>query len=831
MAARQFIGFKGQTLHSWSGIKTGNRSNMDMLETVINSQAAQNIRNADVLIIDEISMLSRHIFDQLEYIVKNVRNSDSLFGGLQVIASGCFKQLAPVPDERKGDIGEFCFISENFKKIFRHHINLTDVQRQKEPDLIKAVQELCDGNPSESTKSLISSLQRPIDSTGHPIHLVGTNLSASILNASMLEAEGDTDITEYRSVDEGPASKLGKCSAVKVLRLKVGAPVILIQTISETLVNGSRGTVYKVDNEAPTVEFSGNLIKLQRCKFLENNSTRFQFPIKLGYALTVHRAQGQTLDTVIVHCKDFFAPGHVGVALGRARSKSGLQVLDFSDACGSIPHPQSVYDFYAKASKPTDHPVSTKECCTMSKCKSLGTMEPLQPVPSTSIFHPCVIQSNDDEINEIRNVISIKKPFNDIQFKFNNTLAQLSDSNIRQFINKCQARFPPSAAKIPELNSKLQTDVYSNLHQLLISDEFESWSMAMFCTRELDATQRKISSKIVQTYHELTIQNFSKKKSESNKSNESNSNLPSTACASTNDVPMAVQSKIRYLGGACIAKLRYSYRNLLQNDLFSKKHTDIVQQHVHELQVKLCDQIISSEHDIHVTTEFPDTLCETDEKQNVRHGLTNISDSTYLFFTEIHKYLMTVDMDKLCGKDILPNLTSLLYTNANLLEAWLSLTENIETDESDWYVHVQLSVFDRVMNWFGKVWVKEFIIPKKGELVKKSGKGSTASQALRPYLKGASKKVGGQSEVPSKGKGSTSKRTQPKKTRAVRNKKGRQPVAVEFPCRICHSNCGVGSRAVGCDGCEQWLHYECLDIDSDDPDLDIDPWYCPECKN
>lgn len=204
MAAIQ-LGHSAVTVHSWSGIGRGQRSDVDVFESVKNQkpEAMDRIKKAEVLVIDEIGMLSKRVFDQLHYVVRMARNSKLVFGGLQLIAAGSFKQLPPVPDLWKGDDGTQCFISENFQPSFPHHIHLTQVQRQNETELMLAVDELCDGVTSTATDQLLASLSRPIEEpNASPVYLVGTNLSATMVNIGKLESNHG-NIVHYKAIETG----------------------------------------------------------------------------------------------------------------------------------------------------------------------------------------------------------------------------------------------------------------------------------------------------------------------------------------------------------------------------------------------------------------------------------------------------------------------------------------------------------------------------------------------------------------------------------------------------------------------------------------------------
>lgn len=106
----------------------------------------------DVLIIDEISMLSLKLFDTLEFVCRKLRNVNTYFGGIQVIVIGDFFQLPPVPDPLKGDNGDYCFRSEKFCTIFQHCIVLHDVKKQSEIYFVNCINEISRGTISKECR-------------------------------------------------------------------------------------------------------------------------------------------------------------------------------------------------------------------------------------------------------------------------------------------------------------------------------------------------------------------------------------------------------------------------------------------------------------------------------------------------------------------------------------------------------------------------------------------------------------------------------------------------------------------------------------------------------
>ncbi|VDI68615.1 Hypothetical predicted protein [Mytilus galloprovincialis] len=130
MASLQ-IGHGATTLHHWAGILDGRHTYEKLAELFDNddqfSNAKKRIEEADTLIIDEISMLSLKVFEMVEFVCRHVKKNTKIFGGIQVIGCGDFKQLPPVPNRRYDDHGAYCFESDKFNLSFPHHINLIEV--------------------------------------------------------------------------------------------------------------------------------------------------------------------------------------------------------------------------------------------------------------------------------------------------------------------------------------------------------------------------------------------------------------------------------------------------------------------------------------------------------------------------------------------------------------------------------------------------------------------------------------------------------------------------------------------------------------------------------
>ncbi|XP_053388253.1 uncharacterized protein LOC123543993 [Mercenaria mercenaria] len=356
------------TLHRWSGINDGRYSSSEIVNILLSNEGAlHRIRSTDVLIIDEVSMLSKKLFEQLVSIVTQLRDVSKFLGGLQLIVSGDFFQLSPVPNKMYNDNGEYCFFSPTFMKL--HKLTLVEVVRQTDSVIISAIQKVSvGGNIDKKTIDYIKSLERPLKNSQDSTKLYSTNDLVNSYNRSRIEQQSGT-LKEYLSVDTGESKYLHEMTAPKKLWLKENCPVVLIRNLSDKLFNGLQGYVTSFSAEGPQVYFptlksTSTIGKVTFSVFSPTQNRvlakREQVPLLLAYALTVHKAQGMTLDRVEVDCQQMFRPGQLGVAMGRVRSSDGLRVINFTPKV-CIPQPDEIKGYLTM---PYVEPADDFNCCT-----------------------------------------------------------------------------------------------------------------------------------------------------------------------------------------------------------------------------------------------------------------------------------------------------------------------------------------------------------------------------------------------------------------------------------------------------------------------------------
>jgi hypothetical protein len=314
-AAAILIG--GITLHRWAGIGLGTGSAEALAKEINRSRkktrALKNWRETRVLIVDEVSMLDAELFDKLEEIARLVRGRFRLdhqtlpFGGLQVVLCGDFAQLPPVKAK-----GGFCFQSGCWNRVInpRNQIELVEVIRQSEGPFRMALGEIRMGEVSKETQELLRSRVGAKVGTDliKPTILLSLRNVVKRKNEEELAKIEDT-MREFKAQDRiSPYPKGGESVARsmieranknlqprEVVRLKVGAQVMLIFNHSDTLVNGSRGVVIGYQQGWPVVQFINgeSIVALPHCWRVKVGDKTYmereQVPLILAWSVTIHK--------------------------------------------------------------------------------------------------------------------------------------------------------------------------------------------------------------------------------------------------------------------------------------------------------------------------------------------------------------------------------------------------------------------------------------------------------------------------------------------------------------------------------------------------------------
>ena len=344
----------GTTIHSWSGIGIKQKLHtydLDALEEKQNLYKRWN--ETQVLIIDEVSMLHASFVDMLDRVGKHLRRNEKPFGGIQVVFTGDFFQLPPVV--RGGNEYEstdvFAFMSKAWKEAKPVVCYLTEQFRQDDDKLSSILDAIRLGEVEEEHFELLQKASDPTlhvrsvgqgKNTDDYIKLYTHNENVDEINNKAFNAiKGE--VRSYTMITKGKANIIEglkkNCLAEENLRLKIGAKVICIKNAQDrSYVNGSMGIVSSFNNEgSPIIELiSGKKVTIiaDSWKIEEDGKVRAelqQLPLKLAWAITVHKSQGMTLDKAEIDLSRSFASGQGYVALSRLKTMNGLYLKGFNN--------------------------------------------------------------------------------------------------------------------------------------------------------------------------------------------------------------------------------------------------------------------------------------------------------------------------------------------------------------------------------------------------------------------------------------------------------------------------------------------------------------------
>ncbi len=330
----------GSTIHSWSaiGIKS-NLTDQDLSKIAFNINTRARIQVAKVLIIDEISMLHSYRLEMVNQVCKKIRQNTKPFGGLQIILCGDFFQLPPINEGGFPD-SSFAFKSGAWEELDLTVCYLDEQHRQLDEEFLKVLNEIRSREVSEYTfQKLSSRLNKNIQSKINPTRLYTHNIDVDAINNFELEKiDKPEHIYEMTSKGKKGLVEILKkgCLAPETLVIKEGAVVMFLKNNpAKGYVNGTLGKVigFDANHGYPIVEtYLGREIVASptNWQFEENYSILAeisQVPLKLAWAITVHKSQGMSLDAAEIDLSKSFAYGMGYVALSRVRSLDGIRLL------------------------------------------------------------------------------------------------------------------------------------------------------------------------------------------------------------------------------------------------------------------------------------------------------------------------------------------------------------------------------------------------------------------------------------------------------------------------------------------------------------------------
>lgn len=352
----------GLTVHSWSGIGIKRKLSEYELDAIAsNKKVYGRVRDTKVLIIDEVSMLAAHTLEMVDAVCREVRRDQRAFGGLQVVLVGDFFQLPPVNrrDEADEDAqlfeksaqAQFAFRSSAWKSLKPLVCYLSEQHRQEDAPFLDFLTALRKDEIEEEHYELLRTRYSKAAKPG-VTQLFSHNADVDRLNLTKLEElEGDAQIFHMSSF--GPAKMVETitrgCLSPEELALKVGARVMFTKndTITQRFVNGTLGIVVSFDKETgyPAIKTSEErMVHVEPSEWSLMDQGKVlarveQLPLRLAWAITVHKSQGMSLDGAHMDLSGVFEYGQGYVALSRVRTLQGLSLAGLSKMALRV-HPE-----------------------------------------------------------------------------------------------------------------------------------------------------------------------------------------------------------------------------------------------------------------------------------------------------------------------------------------------------------------------------------------------------------------------------------------------------------------------------------------------------------
>ncbi len=340
----------GMTIHAWSGIGIKKfLSENDLDELCQRERLVSRVSKTKVLIIDEISMLDSQTLTAVDMACKALRRRDEPFGGMQTVFVGDFFQLPPV--NRAGqEISLFAYLAPVWQEAEPIVCYLSEQHRTEDASFLKFLSAIRSGEITEDIHKILQARITNKTEHGNATRLYAHNVNVDRVNIEKLNALTHTGRTFSMSARGGEYSieSLKKsCLSPESLSLKVGAQVMFTKNVFESgYVNGTLGEVesFTADGDPVVRTKKGKRIQVVPQDWTMSDGTRVlatisQIPLRLAWAITVHKSQGMTLDEATIDLREAFEYGQGYVALSRVRSFSGLSLLGYNARALEV-HPE-----------------------------------------------------------------------------------------------------------------------------------------------------------------------------------------------------------------------------------------------------------------------------------------------------------------------------------------------------------------------------------------------------------------------------------------------------------------------------------------------------------
>lgn len=353
----------GMTIHSWSGIGIKKKLNEYDLDRISSSEyLAKRIRRTHILIIDEVSMLGPETLLMIDVVCKEIKQNKEPFGGLQVVFVGDFFQLPPISKTDShmgkeqelfsdGEAGLFAYDSPAWKQAKSIICYLTEQHRQDDElflDVLNAIrtQQFGEMHMEHLEKRRTHAHLAPVSAP----KLFSHNVDVDRVNDEMLgklSTKSHTFLMRSEGRESIVATLKKGCLSPEKLSLKVGSEVMFTKNnLKEGFVNGTLGKVHSFDfsTKMPIIQTkNGRKIVISSMDWVVEENGRVlgkitQLPLRLAWAITVHKSQGMSLDEAVMDLTNVFEFGQGYVALSRVRRLSGLHLIGWNAKAFSV-HP------------------------------------------------------------------------------------------------------------------------------------------------------------------------------------------------------------------------------------------------------------------------------------------------------------------------------------------------------------------------------------------------------------------------------------------------------------------------------------------------------------
>lgn len=478
--AAVLLNCKAKTLHSWAGIGLGNKPVQELVRYIRKRKVCCSTwKDTDILIIDEVSMLSLDLFEKLNIIGQTIRCCTLPFGGIQLIFSGDFYQLPPVGKHDEPKTQQFCFESPIWENTFNIscQIEFKKIFRQTEQVYSSILNQLRDGKIKRSSIDILSQYigrevspdlitkptrLYPTKNKVEQINITEMNKLTTVEQKYELKYITDLEVTPQESniraqftgqqIEQELDFLAGNLMCDKNYKLKIGSQVMCIVNIrSETgdilICNGSQGivTAFCPTTNCPIVKFNNKVVRIMTPNIWESDHIPgigvSQVPLILAWALTIHKSQGSTLDAAEIDIgTGIFECGQTYVALSRVKCLDGLYLTAFDPS--RIKIDKKVKAYYEQLRLHTSnipqltleteqitHDAITSYIPIATPVTDINNNQFTQYAYAEAVISVSAIEANNDTTNNGVNIITVNNTNNDATNNAVNTITINNTNN------------------------------------------------------------------------------------------------------------------------------------------------------------------------------------------------------------------------------------------------------------------------------------------------------------------------------------------------------------------------------------------------------------------